>query len=77
VAAGHYLPAERRWAVPRREGKTLVEALSAARAVTPAWVVVGSWNDYASGSFVEPNSLDQESVVERLEATWSGRKHAP
>jgi hypothetical protein len=51
--------------------------VSAARAIGPAWVVVASWNDFATGSFVEPNSLDQEQVLERLEQAWRKGRGTP
>jgi hypothetical protein len=77
VEAGRYSSAEGRWVLPRREGRPLAEAVSAARAIGPAWVVVASWNDFATGSFVEPNSLDQEQVLERLEQAWRKGRGTP
>lgn len=49
---------KRDWLLPRRNGKTLRRALAAGAVAGPRLVCIASWNNYAEGSFVEPNTLD-------------------
>jgi hypothetical protein len=64
------------WSVPRRRGKTLDRALAAALAAAPKFLCVASWNDYADGSFVEPNSLDGKRAMDAM-ARWLTPNHKP
>ncbi len=57
---------ERAWATPRLKGKTLRRALWAAFSAEARYIVVSSWNDFAAGDFVEPNTLDGESALDVL-----------
>ena len=74
---------DKRWPLPRRNGRPLWEALTSLASLEgelPARIVVRSWNDFSSGDFVEPNSLDGKRMlrsltegIERLRAQASSR----
>ncbi|NOY81217.1 MAG: hypothetical protein GXP31_09455 [Kiritimatiellaeota bacterium] len=51
------------WSVPRRGGRTLRTAFREVLAQGPKMVLISSWNDYESGDFIEPNSLDGSRVL--------------
>lgn len=55
-----------RWTISRRNGRTIRYQMWAAVALRPEVIVVNSWNDFRRGSFVEPNSLDQERALSDL-----------
>ncbi|MCF7855400.1 MAG: hypothetical protein K9N51_11430 [Candidatus Pacebacteria bacterium] len=54
------------WAIPRRGGRTVVESFRNAVESAPGIICISSWNDYAEGSFVEPNTLDGSRVYDLL-----------
>ncbi len=66
IRNGASSPDDVKWAVKRRNGDTIFEAVTVGARLNPRILVVDSWNDYAHGSFVEPNSLDQEQALMRL-----------
>jgi hypothetical protein len=55
-----------KWQLKRREGKTLRDAVRAAREQRPKVIIMNSWNNYLDGSFIEPNTLDGRAVIEML-----------
>jgi len=54
------------WKAPRDKGKTLRYAFWHAYRARARFIVVSSWNDFVSGDFIEPNSLDKERTMETL-----------
>lgn len=52
------------WPLPRRRGKTLLSGLRAAFAIKGRLICVESWNDYETGSFLEPNTMDGTRVLD-------------
>ena len=57
---------DKRWPLPRRSGKGLRGALESLEEKRPDRVVVRSWNDFSSGDFAEPNSLDSKRMLAAL-----------
>lgn len=56
------------WEMERRRGKALQEELSRAFAARALTICISSWNNYVTGDFVEPNTLDGDAVLKRLTA---------
>ena len=54
------------WAIPRRQGASLKRQLKAINDANCEIVLLDSWNDYARGSFIEPNSMDGMSMMKCL-----------
>ncbi|MBN2448979.1 MAG: hypothetical protein JXR77_01235 [Lentisphaeria bacterium] len=54
------------WAIPREDGEALRAELRRAFAAGALTICISSWNDFAAGDFVEPNSLDGEAAMEVL-----------
>gem|GEM_PF-998796 len=52
------------WPLPRRGGDTLRAGLRHAFAKRARLICIDSWNDYAAGSFLEPNSVDGSRVLD-------------
>lgn len=48
------------WPLPRRRGVAFAEGLRQAFALQARIIIVSSWNNYRNGSFMEPNTLDQD-----------------
>ncbi len=74
VYSGWY--SKNNWVIPRNSGRTLRKALWSAFRKRSRNICVSSWNDFAAGSFVEPNSLDGEVVVRVLAEEIERVKHA-
>lgn len=55
---------QQRWNAPRRNGLTLKTQLMQAWAQRLPYIIIGSWNNYSDGSFLEPNSLDGEKLLD-------------
>ncbi len=55
------------WSIPRRRGRTLRNELRWVVRLRPRVVLLSSWNDFQSGDFIEPNSLDQSRAFEVLQ----------
>ncbi len=55
------------WALPRNKGNTLKYFLWQAAQVRAPIICISSWNDFASGDFIEPNSLDGNQLMNRLQ----------
>ncbi|MGN0867166.1 MAG: hypothetical protein ACI4SG_05770 [Oligosphaeraceae bacterium] len=55
-----------KWSIPRRRGESLGRQLEDARRSGCRVLLLSSWNDYREGSFLEPNSLDGEALVQAL-----------
>ena len=64
VTAGAVSTADE-WRVPRKNGRTIVTAIRAARQLMPRRLVIRSWNNFADGSFLQRNSLDNNTVYEK------------
>jgi hypothetical protein len=60
------------WSIKRRSGKTLTVAMSAAQRIGPRWIVIDSWNNFRSGSFIEPNAFDGSSVLDAVQEAITG-----
>ncbi|MFT5130875.1 MAG: hypothetical protein ACI8W8_004507, partial [Rhodothermales bacterium] len=60
------------WTVKRRDGKTLTVAMAAANRLSPAWIVIDSWNDFRNGSFIEPNAFDGSTVLDAVQKAITG-----
>ena len=54
------------WTIPRRQGASLKRQLKAINDGSCEIVLLDSWNDYARGSFIEPNSMDGMSMMKCL-----------
>ncbi len=54
------------WSIPRRRGTSLKKQLEEARLSGCRILLLSSWNDYREGSFLEPNSLDGEALLQVL-----------
>jgi hypothetical protein len=54
------------WLTPRKKGKTLRNALWQAASLRAPFICIASWNDFESGDFIEPNSLDGEHLFRTL-----------
>lgn len=52
----------RQWVWPRAGGKHFASVLQQSWAAQPKIVLVSSWNNYLDGSFMEPNTLDQDTM---------------
>ena len=63
-----------KWALPRRHGRTLRAALRTALALPVDLICIGSWNNYADGSFIEPNSLDGDRLCTALRQAVAAAK---
>ncbi len=50
------------WPLPRRRGSAFAEGLRQAFALQAKIIIVSSWNNYRNGSFMEPNTLDQNAM---------------
>jgi hypothetical protein len=57
---------EKTWTLPRSRGKTLQRQLWRAYDLRALTICISSWNDYTSGDFVEPNTLDGRAAYELL-----------
>ncbi len=55
-----------KWSIPRRRGDSLGQQLEEARRSGCRILLLSSWNDYREGSFLEPNSLDGEALIQVL-----------
>ncbi|MBR6470174.1 MAG: hypothetical protein IKS83_00125 [Victivallales bacterium] len=55
------------WTIRRREGAALKRQLEQARSVGAKLLLLDSWNNYSRGSFVEPNSNDQNACMSILQ----------
>lgn len=66
VPVATYDPDTRTWLLPQDGGQTLGEALKATVALHPEVIVFASWNDYASGRFIEPSWTDQGATLQRF-----------
>ena len=64
VTAGAVSTADE-WRVPRKNGRTIATAIRAARQLMPRRLVIRSWNNFADGSFLQRNSLDNNTVYEK------------
>ena len=64
VTAGAVSTADE-WRVPRKNGRTIATAIRAARQLMPRRLVIRSWNNFADGSFLQRNSLDDNTVYEK------------
>lgn len=53
------------WRVPRKNGRTIATAIRDARQLMPRRLVIRSWNNFADGSFLQRNSLDNNTVYEK------------
>jgi hypothetical protein len=54
------------WLKARKKGKTLRNALWQAASLRAEFICIASWNDFESGDFIEPNSLDGEHLFRTL-----------
>ena len=62
----------------RRRGMALRDALWAAFRAQAGMICVSSWNDFESGDFTEPNSLDERRMYQVLtEEIARARRHLP
>lgn len=61
-----------RWVLPRDRGVPLRNAIWKAAENRATRIVVDSWNNYAAGAVVEPNSADNEALYEHFkrEGFW-------
>ena len=57
---------DRGWSVPRAGGRSLLQALWGAFELQARCVCISSWNDFARGDFIEPNSHDQRVLFDTL-----------
>lgn len=54
------------WTLPQDKGNTLGEGLKAALAKHPDYIVISSWNNFESGDFAAPSTLDGGKTLLRL-----------
>ena len=54
------------WLIPRDKGKTAIHEMKRAVQSGTSSIVLESWNDFWSGSFIQPNSLDKDIALERV-----------
>ncbi len=54
------------WTQPRIRGASLRQGLIQAASNGSDLVILSSWNDYANGSYIEPNSLDKDLMLNLL-----------
>jgi hypothetical protein len=57
------------WLIKRRRARALIRSLKGAQELGFTRVILDSWNNYRTGSFLEPNLLDGDTVLQAL------RKH--
>jgi hypothetical protein len=65
VFAG-YRDSEGRWQLPRRKGRTLRRGIRQAALLQPHYICIASWNNFVDGSFIEPNMLDGNRLLDAL-----------
>ncbi len=61
---------------PRQRRQALVATLDLAARQTPKCLILIAWNDFAEGYFLEPNTLDGNSLLETLRH-WTARQVEP
>jgi hypothetical protein len=65
-----------RWELERRGGLTLAAEIQNAYSAKAGLICISSWNNYVTGDFVEPNSLDEGAVLGKLAAVIRQAKEA-
>ena len=61
-----YDAATNAWILPQDKGNTLGEGLKAALAKHPDYIVVSGWNNFETGDFASPSTLDEGKTMLRL-----------
>jgi len=74
VCGGYY--AAGRWQIERRNGRNIRDQLVAALHLQPQLLGIASWNNFADGSFIEPNSLDNDRAFSELKRLLAELKTA-
>ena len=56
------------WEIERQGGRALEAEIRKAFSAKAGLICISSWNNYVTGDFVEPNTLDGDAVLRRLTA---------
>lgn len=67
----------RAWLIPRSGGTALADRLRQAFAQQASPIILSSWNDFSDGSFLEPNSHDQDLLLRTLQAALAALPPSP
>lgn len=65
------------WLIPRDRGASLRDRLRQAFAQQASPIILSSWNDFSDGSFLEPNSHDQDILLLTLQAAVAALPPSP